>query len=83
MVNEKKQASAITPVSALSSQRKVRNASRAGYQENWEEPLLLNYLKVYNRVFKRGVSPSFHIPPPSPEGEGGHRGMGLLAKTGE
>jgi len=32
---------------------------------------------------KRGLSPSFKFPPPSPEGEGGHRGMGLLEKTGE
>ena len=45
------------------------------YQENLGEPP--KYLKVNKRVSKRGLSPSFQFPPPSPEGEGGHRSKTL------
>jgi len=50
------------------------------YQENWEEPL--KCFEVNNGML-RGAKPLFFTPPSSPPGEGGHRGMGLLVKTGE
>jgi len=45
-----RQAIRAAPESVPSSQTLVRNASDAGYQENWEEPL--KYLKVNKRVLR-------------------------------
>ena len=80
-VLDRRQATAAKPESSPFSQRKVRNASNVGYQENWEE--LPKYLTVNNWVL-RGVKPLLLVPPPSPlKGKGDTGGWGSLVKTEE